>query len=83
MTLVLAHGAFGYWDEAIGLTLLVIGLPTGAMIALLRGGSGQVTAPLRGTDPVAPESAPRIGEPDESHGPPIASRETRCIGPYP
>lgn len=46
MTLVLAHGALGYWDEAIGLMLLIVALPTGVMIALLKGSSGRGTAPL-------------------------------------
>lgn len=69
MTLVLAHGALGYWDEAIGLTLLVIGLPTGVMIALLKGSSGRGTASLRGNDPLAAGPASRIGESgDEADG---------------
>ena len=51
MTIVLAHGALGYWDEVIGLSLLVIGLPTGVMFALLKGTSGRGTTPLR-YDPI-------------------------------
>ena len=45
MTLVLAHGALGIWDEVIGLTLLVIALPMGVVFALLRGTSGRGTTP--------------------------------------
>lgn len=65
MTLVLAHGALGYWDEVIGLTLLVVALPVGVVFALLKGTSGRGPMPLSDDPMTTARPASRVIESDD------------------